>query len=63
MAIRGGPLTGPEVVARVSEAHGLAYVVLYRSVYSQLGQMKKAGYLRHDGRFWGLKTTFVSQPA
>jgi len=53
-ALRARPLTGPEVVAQVCEAHGLAYAAMYRSVYAQLGQMKKAGQLRHDGRLWGL---------
>lgn len=53
-ALRKGPCTGPQVVMRVCEAHGLAYGAMYRSVYSQLGQMKKAGHLRHEGRLWGL---------
>jgi len=53
-ALRGGPLTGPEVVARVCEAHGLTYGAMYRSVYSQLGEMKDVGQLRHEGRAWGL---------
>jgi len=54
VALRGGPLTGPEVVALVCVAHGLAYGSMYRSVYAQLGQMKKAGQLRHEERVWGL---------
>lgn len=53
-ALRGGPCTGPQVVQRVCEAHGLAYEVMYRSVYAQLGQMKKAGHLWHEGLLWGL---------
>ena len=53
-AFRGGPCTGPEVVARVCEAHGLAYEAMYRSAYAQLRQMKKAGQLRHEGRLWQL---------
>lgn len=53
-ALRAGPCTGPEVVARVCEAHGLAYSAMYRSVYAQLGQMKKSGQLRHEGRLWKL---------
>jgi len=59
-ALRGGPCTGPEVVTRVCEAHGLAYGAMYRSVYSQLGQMKKAGQLRHEGRLWGLAQSRAS---
>lgn len=51
-ALRAGPCTGPQVVARVCEAHGLAYKAMYRSVYAQLGQMEKAGQLRHEGRVW-----------
>jgi hypothetical protein len=51
-ALRDGPCTGPEVVTRVCEAHGLAYGNMYRSVYAQLGEMKKAGYVRHEGRLW-----------
>ena len=31
-----------------------AYDALYRSVYAQLGEMKKAGRLRHEGRMWRL---------
>lgn len=53
-ALRAGPCTGPEVVGRVCEAHGLNCDAMYRSVYAQLGQMKKAGQLRHEGRLWGL---------
>lgn len=48
-------MTGPEVVAQVSDAHGIAYAALYRSVYSQLGEMKRAGRLVHEGRLWGQK--------
>ena len=53
-ALRGGPVTAPEVVTRVCEAHGLDYGAMYRSVYLQLGQIKKAGHLLHEGRVWGL---------
>ena len=37
-ALRPGPLTGREIVERVSAAHGLAYGAMYRSVYAQLGR-------------------------
>ncbi len=53
-ALRQGPCVGPQVVMRVCEAHGLVYGAMYRSVYSQLGQMKKTGHLRHEGRVWRL---------
>ena len=53
-ALRAGPCTGPEVVKRVCEAHGLAYAAAYRSIYSQLGQMKKARQIQHDCQIWGL---------
>src|SRR5688500_15623863 len=49
-ALRDGPLTGPEIVRRVSEAHGIAYDALYRSVYAQLYMMRKVGrVVREDG--------------
>lgn len=51
-ALRGGPCTGPQIVAHVCEAYGLAYAGMYRSVYTQLGQMKKSGLVRHDGPLW-----------
>ena len=62
-ALRGGPLTGPEIVRRVSEAHGIAYEAVYRSVYTQLGMMKKAGRLAHEGQLWGRFTASRSAPA
>lgn len=55
-ALRGGPLTGPEIVRRVSEAHRLPYRTIYRSVYSQLRAMKHAGRVVHEGALWGLPT-------
>ena len=49
-ALRDGPLTGREIVERVCAAHGLAYGAMYRSVYAQLGEMKKGETLvREDG--------------
>ena len=51
-ALRGGPLTGREIVERVAAAHGLAYRAMYRSVYAQLGQMTKAGAGGAQGREW-----------
>ena len=45
-ALQAGPLTGREIVERVCAAHGLAYAAMYRSVYAQLGAMKKKGTAR-----------------
>jgi hypothetical protein len=57
-ALRDGPLTGPEIVRRVSEAHGIGYAAVYRSVYTQLGEMRRAGrVVREDGR-WRLAEQF-----
>jgi len=56
-ALRGGPLTGREIVEQVCAAHGLAYGAMYRSVYAQLGELKKAGRLGHEGRLWGCAGT------
>ena len=53
-ALRDGPQTGPEIVRRVSEAHGLPYRTIYRSVYSQLQVMRVAGRVAHEGALWGL---------
>lgn len=53
-ALKGGPLTGPEIITWVCAAHGLAYKTMHRSIYAQLGELKKAGVLRHEGRLWGL---------
>jgi hypothetical protein len=51
-ALRDGPLTGPEIVRRVAEAHGVGYGALYRSVYAQLYAMKRAGrVVLEDGRW------------
>jgi hypothetical protein len=52
--LRAGPLTGPHIVEGVCAAHGLGYSAMYRSVYSQLGDMKCKGLLRHEGPLWGL---------
>lgn len=52
--LRDGPLTGPQVVERVCADHGLAYKAMYRSVYTQLGDMKCKGLLRHEGALWRL---------
>lgn len=54
IALRDGPITGPEIVARIAAAHGLDYGEIYRSVYSQLGQMRRAGLVGHEGRVWRL---------
>ncbi|MCC5987942.1 MAG: hypothetical protein JJT95_09685 [Pararhodobacter sp.] len=62
-ALRAGPCTGPEVVARVCEAHGLDYGAMYRSVYAQIGQMKKSGQLRHEGRLWAFMPPAASNPS
>jgi hypothetical protein len=51
-ALRGGPLTGPEIVRRVSEAHGIAYAAVYRSVYAQLYVVKKAGCVVRKDEAW-----------
>jgi hypothetical protein len=51
-ALRGGPLTGPEIVQRVSGSHGIAYGTLYRSVYAQLNVMRRAGRLAHGSGMW-----------
>jgi hypothetical protein len=56
-ALRDGPLTGPEIVRRVSEAHGIAYAALYRSVYAQLHVMRRAGRLTHEGRLWARQSS------
>ena len=53
-ALRGGPLTGPQVVECVCVDHGLAYSAMYRSVYAQLGDMRRKGMLRHVGQLWGI---------
>ncbi len=50
--LRDGPLTGRKIVERVCAANGLAYETMYRSVYSQLGDMRRAGRLVHEGRLW-----------
>ena len=52
IALRGGPITGPEIVKRIAASHGLDYGEIYRSVYSQLGQMRRAGVLAHEGALW-----------
>ena len=51
-ALRDGPITGPEIVRRVSKASGIGYREIYRSVYTQLGEMRRAGRLAHEGRLW-----------
>ncbi len=60
-ALRGGPLTGPDIVRRVSEAHGLPYGTLYRSVYAQLWCLKDAGRVVHEGRVWRAGVFSISQ--
>lgn len=54
MALRDGPLTGPEIVRRVSAAHGMAYKQVYRSAYTQLGHMRRAGLVRHEDALWSM---------
>ena len=54
VALRDGPLTGPEIVERVCAAHGLAYRAMYRSVYSQLGQLRRAGLVVREGGLWSV---------
>ena len=53
-ALRDGPLTGPAIVERVCAAHGPAYGTMYRSVYSQLGQLRRAGVLARGDGLWRL---------
>ena len=48
-ALRDDPLTGREIVEHVCGAHRLAYGAMYRSVYAQLGMMKKAGRVAQRG--------------
>jgi hypothetical protein len=47
-ALRNGPLPGPELVRRVAAAHGLDYEKVYRSAYTQLGHMRRAGLMTHE---------------
>ena len=51
-ALREGPLTGPQIVERICAAHGLACKAIYRSVYAQLGNLKRTGRIVHEGRLW-----------
>lgn len=51
-ALRGGPLTGSEIVEKVCAAHALANKAMYRSVYTRLGQMRRNRLVRHEGRLW-----------
>jgi hypothetical protein len=57
-ALRDGASTGPEIVRRVAEAHGIAYAAVYRSVYTQLGEMRRAGRLCHEGLAWSCIRVF-----
>jgi hypothetical protein len=52
IALRDGPITGPEIVTRIAAAHGLEYREIYRSVYSQLGQMRRAGVVVRESGLW-----------
>lgn len=51
-ALRPGPLTGRELVQRVSDATGVPYGELYRSLYAQLHVMRERGQVTHDHNFW-----------
>ncbi len=53
-ALKDGPLPGPEIVERVCTVHGLALGRVYRSAYTQLGHMRRAGLVMHEGPFWRL---------
>jgi hypothetical protein len=53
-ALRGGPLTGPQIVEWVSAAHGLAYAAMYRSIYAQLHAIRKSGRVVREDRRWRL---------
>ena len=51
-ALRDGSLAGPDIVRCVAERHGLAYSVVYRSVYAQLHCIKKAGLVETADGLW-----------
>lgn len=53
-ALRDGPLTGRELVQRVSDASGVPYGELYRSVYAQLHCMRVKGQVGNKGGVWRL---------
>lgn len=52
--LREGPLTGPQIVERIAAAHELPYGTIYRSAYTQLGHMRRAGRIAHEGALWRL---------
>ena len=55
VALRRGPLTGPEIVRAICAAHALPYGTIYRTVYSRLWAMKKAEQVGHKGPLWKLR--------
>ena len=62
-ALRAGPLTGPEIVRRVAETHGIAYGALYRSVYAQLHEMRTKGQVENRDGLWWLPNCTLSAGA
>ncbi len=50
--LRGGPLTLPELAARVGD--GLSRRAAYQRTYQALQKMEPAGLVVHEGRLWGL---------
>ena len=60
-ALRAGPLTGPEVAAKVAD--GLPPPLARRRAYSALRDMRAAGLVMHDGRLWRLRPPAASNPS